>query len=60
MKIRVVSRSRGIKGVDWERYFLVQIKTFLVWSNWKEFKTIDEAAKLLDIFNVIQIEYTVF
>jgi len=59
MKIRIIPKSRGTKGVDWERYFLIQIKTFLWWSNWKEFKSIYEAMDIMKLFNVTSIEYKV-
>jgi len=60
MKVRIKPTSKGTKGVDWERWYSIQVKTFLIWSKWKEVRTIDEATELINIFNVTEIEYKIF
>ena len=60
MKLRIRPKSRGTKGVDWERYYVLQIKAFLFYSTWKEFKTIEEAMGIIECFSVCEIEYKIF
>lgn len=43
MNIRIKPSYRGTKGLDWERYYKVEVKSFLFWSKIAEFGTIKQA-----------------
>lgn len=60
MRIRIVPSSKGVKGVDWERIYLVQAKSFLIWKKIIEFKTMEEAFQAMKIYKPQSIEWKVY
>lgn len=47
MRARVIPSSKGTKGLDWQRIFIVQLKTFLIWREFKRFDTAEEARSFI-------------
>jgi len=47
-KVRIIPRSRGIKGVNWERYYQIQFKVFpFFWWDIGEAETIEDAKNIV-------------